>query len=45
MGGGTAGTGNDGVGDLFEHLTQGELPASAKSPGQEQTGADFHALR
>jgi uncharacterized protein YidB (DUF937 family) len=43
MGGGTAGAGGVGVGDLLEDLTKGGLRAPATTPGQP-TEADFHAL-
>lgn len=44
MGGGTAGAGGVGVGDLLEDLTKGGLRAPATSPGQKPTEADFRAL-
>jgi hypothetical protein len=44
MGGGAAGAGGVGVGDLLEDLTKGGLRAPATSPGQKPTEADFHAL-
>ncbi len=44
MGGGAAGAGGVGVGDLFDDLTKGGLRAPTTTPGQQPTEADFHAL-
>lgn len=44
MGGGEAGKGGVGVGDLLEDLTKGGLRAPATAPGQKPTEADFRAL-
>jgi hypothetical protein len=44
MGGGTAGAGGVGVGDLLDDLAKGGLRASTTTPGQKPTEADFHAL-
>src|SRR5918997_435305 len=44
MGGGPAGTGGVGVGDLLEDLTKGGLRAPTSAPGQQPTEADFRAL-
>ena len=44
MGGGTAGAGGVGVGDLLEDLTKGGLRAPASTPGKQPTEADFRAL-
>ena len=44
MGGGAAGAGGVGVGDLLDDLTQGGLRAPTTAPGQKPTEADFRAL-
>jgi hypothetical protein len=44
MGGGAAGAGGVGVGDLLDDLTQGGLRAPTTTPGQKPTEADFRAL-
>ena len=44
MGGGGAGTGSVGVGDLFDDLTKGGLRAPSGTPGEKPTEADFRAL-
>ena len=44
MGGGAAGAGGVGVGDLLDDLTKGGLRAPATTPGKQPTEADFHAL-
>jgi hypothetical protein len=44
MGGGTAGAGGVGVGDLLDDLAKGGLRAPTTTPGQKPTEAGFHAL-
>ncbi len=44
MGGGTAGAGGVGVGDLVDDLAQGGLRAPTTTPGGQPTEADFYAL-
>lgn len=44
MGGGTAGAGGVGVGDLLDDLAQGGLRAPTTTPGEQPTEADFYAL-
>jgi hypothetical protein len=44
MGGGAAGAGGVGVGDLLDDLARGGLHAPATAPGKQPTEADFHAL-
>ena len=44
MGGGVAGAGSVGIGDLFDDLTKGGLRAPGTTPGKEPTEADFYAL-
>ena len=44
MGGGAAGAGGVGVGDLLDDLAKGGLRAPTTTPGQKPTEADFHAL-
>ena len=44
MGGGAAGAGGVGAGDLLEDLTKGGLRAPTTTPGQKPTEADFRAL-
>ena len=44
MGGGAAGAGGVGVGDLLDDLARGGLRAPATTPGKQPTEADFRAL-